>query len=62
LLREAQISRRPSLRQRFHDQPSRKKGTVTFSTTDPDSGVVLPGDYTFISRFWSAADTAGPLM
>jgi hypothetical protein len=20
---------------------------VTFSTTDPDSGVVLPGDYTF---------------
>src|SRR5262249_40747371 len=23
------------------------QGTVTFSTTDPDSGVVLPGDYTF---------------
>src|SRR5262249_55206458 len=23
------------------------QGTVTFSTTDPDSGVVLPADYTF---------------
>jgi sugar lactone lactonase YvrE len=25
------------------------QGTVTFSTTDPDSGVVLPADYTFTS-------------
>jgi hypothetical protein len=23
------------------------QGTVTFSTTDPDTGVVLPADYTF---------------
>jgi hypothetical protein len=23
------------------------QGTVTFSTTDPDPGVVLPADYTF---------------
>ena len=23
------------------------QGTVTFSTTDPDSGVVLPAEYTF---------------
>jgi hypothetical protein len=26
------------------------QGTVTFSTTDPDSGVVLPADYTFTTR------------
>jgi hypothetical protein len=26
---------------------SNYQGTVTFSTTDPDSGVLLPGDYMF---------------
>jgi hypothetical protein len=31
----------------FGDIDANYQGTVTFSTSDKDSGIVLPGDYTF---------------
>jgi hypothetical protein len=38
---------------RFNNLAAGYRGTVTFSTTDPDPGIVLPADYTF------TADDAG---